>query len=642
MGATATLLGSSHLSVHNSFGSRLDNLCRFSFKRTALFRAGSSSHKRRKIAFEEKLSSLQCGISAPSQIEVNFLGVEEQDSYVEKRPVLQQSSRSSVIGHVDEELIHVSPHGGEVHRDCTEQGEKESSPMLRRGSPHHGEIPREELHTVRPASLPNLRHEDSGRSFESRVHSSSDVRESHAAKDVVRQMPVNDSEGTGAIVPCGSTPCGMVQSNCSCIREVLGGYLTDHGSRESANSHTEAQGSSWDFKVVASVKSQNRNLTSTDVIGTIAFEKTNEYFATGGIARKIRVYAYSSLASGLSSSDEVDEDDDDEYYKHRRLRKRRNPTTDIDHARCCVNEVCTPAKLSSLQWHQERPNLIACGDYDGVVAEWDVERSCAVSERDENGGQRIWSIDYSKDFPDLIASACDDGTLRMWDRGSDQSVAILTPPTYSSICCAEFGPVSSSLIALASADSNVYLYDTRWLSTPLLTLAHHKRAASYVRFLNRDSLVSSSIDSSVKLWDISSVSSTFGRTSSATSEHCSLPVKSFDSHYNVRNFTGLSVRAEGGLIACGSETNQAFVYNTQRSSPILIHSFDYSYQNPNILGSWSSDRLASEEHHVQHPEGDAANSLIVSAVCWRTKPDDCTLVAANSDGVLRVLSGSHS
>jgi len=224
----------------------------------------------------------------------------------------------------------------------------------------------------------------------------------------------------------------------------------------------------------------------------------------------------------------------------------------------------------------------------------------------------------------------------MWDRNSEQSVAVVTPTTYSSICCAEFGPVSSSLLALASADSNVYLYDTRWLATPLLTLSHHKRAASYVRFLNRHSLVSSSIDSSVKLWDLSKP---------VVSKHCTLPMKSYDSHYNVRNFTGLSVRAEGGLIACGSETNEAFVYESSRSSPVMTHSFDYKVglglgrPNPNS-GSLIADRFHSQGSSLEHSGGGGSNSLIVSAVCWRTEPNDCTLVAANSDGVLRVLSGS--
>ncbi|XP_024394565.1 protein SPA1-RELATED 3 isoform X1 [Physcomitrium patens] len=633
VGATASLLDNSRLPMHDSLGSSLDRLCRFSFRKTLFkFDSTGSRFKRRKVSLEEQSTG---AISPPHSIKLKILGVDTLDPHDEKKAAQQIS-----IWTVDRAPTHaILSNGSKGHRNFSERAKVFEFPMLPGTSPPPGDATAEEGRCTRPASMPNLR------LGESRLaHSFSKVPlEVDIPRDNIKQTLISDAQGKSKPLQNGAVSCG------STLQSICGGNGEGSVIVSRQHCHGEDHRSSWDFKVVASVKSQNRNLTSTDVIGTIAFEKTNEYFATGGIARKIRVYSYSQLVSGVSSTYEDEDEDEDEeesldYLKQRRLRKRRASTSEIDHARCCVQEVCTPAKLSSLQWYQERPNLIACGDYDGVVAEWDLERNCTISERDENGGQRIWSIDYSKDFPNLIASASDDGTVRIWDRNSEQSAAILSHPTYSPICCAEFGPVSSSLIALASADSNVYLYDTRWLSTPLLTLAHHKRAASYVRFLTRHSLVSSSIDSSVKLWDITSLSSTSERAASVIYQHCDTLVKSFGSHYNVRNFTGLSVRSEGGLIACGSETNQAFVYDSQTSNPILMHSFDYkptsSNMNP-ILGSWSSDRLASKES-LKHSEGDTSNSLIVSAVCWRTKSNDCTLVAANSDGVLRVLSGSQS
>ncbi|XP_024398878.1 protein SPA1-RELATED 3 [Physcomitrium patens] len=629
--ATSSFLGTPRLPLYDSFRSSLNNQCRFSFKRTRLGVSSSvNRHKRRKIELEEKSVGLT---SSVHDIEVKVPGLNIQDLHDYKKTA-QQSSVSEVV---DNELTHICPpEGSKDSEGTTEQGKESKSLMLPGTSPLYGDIKHEEGLLTRPASLPNLPHE------ELRItRSSSELsHEAQSAKDISRYIPLHD-EGNDAVMSSASNPdASMFPLNCGCNKE-------EPDDVPSEVHHGEARGSSWEFKVVASIKTQNQNLTSTDIIGTIAFEKTHEYFATGGIARKIRVYAYSPLVSGLSSADEDEDDDEEEsveYLKQRRLRKWRASAIDIDHARCCVQEVCTPAKLSSLQWHQERPNVIACGDYDGVVAEWDVERMCAICERDENGGQRIWSIDYSKDFPDLIASASDDGTVRMWDQSSEQSVAIIFHSTFSPICCAEFGPASSSLIALASADSNVYLYDTRWLSTPLLTLAHHKRATSYVRFLDSHRLVSSSIDSSVKLWDVQSMSCSSCRTAPVASQRCNAPVKSFDSHYNVRNFTGLSVRGEDGLIACGSETNQAFVYDSQKCSPILSHSFDY--YNPAVLrlntigSSWSADRLVSKGNS-EFSEDDSSNSLIVSAVCWRAKPDDCTLVAANSDGVLRLLSGNR-
>ncbi|CAK9191641.1 unnamed protein product [Sphagnum troendelagicum] len=371
----------------------------------------------------------------------------------------------------------------------------------------------------------------------------------------------------------------------------------------------------WKFKVLATVECHN---SSTDVIGAITFDKSNDFFATGGIARKIRVYAFQSLVNSQNHS-----------------------SSSNHHARSsCVKEICTPAKLSSLKWHLEQDNIIGCGDYDGVFSEWDIERHLAVSEKDEHNGQRIWSIDYCTEMPSLCASASQDGTVRMWSRSSDQSVAVLHAPAHSPVCCAEFAPSSSFLLALACADSNVYVNDLRKLSSPVLTLSHHKRAASYVRFLGRDCLVSAAIDSTLKLWDISaSVDHCLNGESDRldlkkTLQH---PLKTFGYHRNARNFVGLSVWAEGGLIACGSETNEAFAYDCHQGEPILRHDFgEENFPVPGGFGvSGSAGRKDMDDCLVEDQ-----GKLMVSAVCWRqSKESECTLVAANSVGILRVIKG---
>jgi E3 ubiquitin-protein ligase RFWD2 len=304
---------------------------------------------------------------------------------------------------------------------------------------------------------------------------------------------------------------------------------TDGGYRQRQKKKKKKKGrrlSQWKFKVVATVESDDPNNSSTDVIGAIAFDKSNDFFATGGSARKIRVYAFQSLSKEDVFYDDDDEEEEEEKDADQKLRQRRrlqrkimlpmnrkpratthssSSSSRADHtSSCCMTEICTPAKLSSLKWHFERDNIIGCGDYDGVFAEWDIERHIAVSEKDEHNGQRIWSIDYSVERPSLCASASQDGTVRMWSRSSDHSVALLHAPNRSPVCGAEFAPCSSFLLALACADSNVYVNDLRKLSTPVLTLSHHKRAVSYVRFLSKDRLVSAAIDSTLKLWDVSS------------------------------------------------------------------------------------------------------------------------------------------
>jgi E3 ubiquitin-protein ligase RFWD2 len=69
-------------------------------------------------------------------------------------------------------------------------------------------------------------------------------------------------------------------------------------------------------------------------------------------------------------------------------------------------------------------------------------------------------------------------------------------------------------------------------------LAGHRKAVSYVRYLNDNELVSASTDSTLRLWNIARHSVT----------------RLFEGHLNEKNFVGLS--ADGEFIACGSELNE--------------------------------------------------------------------------------------
>jgi E3 ubiquitin-protein ligase RFWD2 len=115
------------------------------------------------------------------------------------------------------------------------------------------------------------------------------------------------------------------------------------------------------------------------------------------------------------------------------------------------------------------------------------------------------------------------------------------------------------------------------------------------------------------------------------------PLKTFGYHRNARNFVGLSVWAEGGLIACGSETNEAFAYDCHQGEPILRHDFgEENFPVPGGFGvSGSAGRRDMDDCLVEDQ-----GKLMVSAVCWRqSKESECTLVAANSVGILRLIKG---
>lgn len=402
--------------------------------------------------------------------------------------------------------------------------------------------------------------------------------------------------------------------------------------------------SQWNFELVASLQAKPCSLAS-DAIAAIDFDATGTRFATGGISRKIRVCGYRSSSTGLEDADEDDDDFEEErgtgpntVRRKRGKRKKEEVGDDVEiqnHDQAAVRVICTPAKLSSLKWRPLGSNVIGCGDYDGVVMEWDVEYGLCLSERYEHSGQRIWSVDYSCWFPFLCASASGDGTVRIWTHNSDKSVGIIRSPGRNSICCAEFSSSGAHHVAVACADSKVYLYDLRKLESSLLCLEDHRRAASYVRFLSESELVSASIDSTVKLWDISSNDQASPSCSNIKLVHNGgRLLRTFESHRNVRNFVGLSVLRKEGLIACGSELNELVVYGKGMRDPLwrmkfpcredgrMRRSFSHS-----VLSTWKDD------------EEDDINSF-VGAVCWKEQADHHSLIAANSEGTVQVLKVS--
>ncbi|KAL7147476.1 hypothetical protein ABFS83_06G110100 [Erythranthe nasuta] len=344
----------------------------------------------------------------------------------------------------------------------------------------------------------------------------------------------------------------------------------------------------WDFSLSAVVSSAAS--TSSDAIGVVEFDQSNSFLATGGIARKIRIYTAGKL---LAPSD----------------RNGGRTAAFLDHAAACDYYMCTPARLSSLKWKPgSGSRVIGSGDYDGAVMEYDLEKRVPVFERDEHGGRRVWSMDYSHSDPNLGASGSDDGTMQMWDTRSDSgnNAASVRPNRLASspVCCVEFNPFGGPLIAVGCADRKIYGYDVRRTLDPVFVLDGHRKAVTYTRFLDLRTIVSSSVDGCLMMW--------------GTDDR--RVMRTYSGHLNGRRFVGLSVWRSGGLLSCGSENNRVFVYDKRWGDPIWVRGFEppaEAAQPPRCEGGF------------------------VSSVCWRQSGDEerCTLVAGGSDGVLQVFNG---
>ncbi|CAI9092200.1 OLC1v1027386C1 [Oldenlandia corymbosa var. corymbosa] len=340
----------------------------------------------------------------------------------------------------------------------------------------------------------------------------------------------------------------------------------------------------WDFSLSTVVSSG----AISDTLGVIEIDPSDRLLATGGISRKIRIYNSASLLPSFEHPESS------------------TPTQLLDHATACDFYICTPAKLSSLRWKPgSAGTVLGSADYDGVVTEYDLEKRLPVFERDEHGGRRVWSMDYSPGNSVVGASGSDDGTMQMWDPrcdGGECLAAVQPSAAKSPVCCVEFNPYRGEMVAVGCADSRIYGYDVRRMAGPVAVLDGHRKAVTYIRFIDHDTMVTSGIDGSLKMWHAGD----------------RRVVRSYTGHVNTRRFVGLSAWRGGGLLSCGSEDNRVFVYDTRWGEPIWAGRFEPA-QGP---AGWENDRG------------------FVSSVCWRQLGEDhCTLVAGGSDGALQIFSG---
>jgi E3 ubiquitin-protein ligase RFWD2 len=219
------------------------------------------------------------------------------------------------------------------------------------------------------------------------------------------------------------------------------------------------------------------------------------------------------------------------------------------------------------------------------------------------------------------------------------------------------------MLAVGSASHHALIYDLRSPRVPLGTLRGHAKAVSYVRWLSDCELVTSSIDSTVRLWTAgggwpggggglseavgggNSGSDAAGGGSrsgdgggSGSGDGGWACDRVFTGHTNYRNFVGLGVC--GPFIACGSESNEVMVYYKGVTHPVLR----VPLQPPGGCGPAAAGGGGRGGSGGAGAGGGPAH--FVSAVCWRggcgseagAGADAGTLLAANSQGGIWLLS----
>ena len=337
---------------------------------------------------------------------------------------------------------------------------------------------------------------------------------------------------------------------------------------------------------------------SSLIISSVEFDREGALFATAGVSKRISVFEHAAIV--------------------------RTPGTLVH---CPVIEMVTRSKLSCLSWNKYIASHLASSDYEGVVTVWDVNTSAMIQEYEAHA-KRIWSVDFCGADPTLLASGSDDCTVKLWSTRAQASVAQLE--LRANVCAVKWRTGSAHQIAVGSADHCVYLYDLRRPATPVTTFAGHRKAVSYVRWSGENEIVSASTDSTLRLWSANGPGTAAGDSGGEQ--------RIFEGHVNEKNFVGLAV--EGEYLACGSETNEAFVYFRPLSKPVARLGFADGGLYGGTSGGGGSVGTAAAAAGGGDGGAVGDDKPFVSAVCWR--PGGQELLVADSQGTLRILELSGS
>ncbi|GFP95145.1 protein suppressor of phya-105 1 [Phtheirospermum japonicum] len=241
-------------------------------------------------------------------------------------------------------------------------------------------------------------------------------------------------------------------------------------------------------------------LNSNKVICSLCFDRDEDYIASAGVEKQIKVFEIGSFLDG---------DVDIQY-----------PSL----------EMSNESKISCISWNSYIRSHLVSSDFDGLVQMWDVNSGQRFTRHKEHQN-RVWSVDFSRVDPMKFASGGDDCSVRLWSANEKNSVGVIW--NRATVCCVQFSAYSSNLLAFGSVDHNIYLYDLRHTRIPWCTLAGHGHTVSYVRFLDSETVVSASLDNTLKLWDLNKTN-----LQGLSTNACDL---TFSGHTNERNFVGMAV-----------------------------------------------------------------------------------------------------
>ncbi|KAK9467187.1 WD40-repeat-containing domain protein [Lipomyces arxii] len=221
---------------------------------------------------------------------------------------------------------------------------------------------------------------------------------------------------------------------------------------------------------------------------------------------------------------------------------------------------------------------------DATLGVWDVDSGVRIRKH-VGHDDVVNSIDSLRRGAELIASGSDDGSVAMWDPRTKNPVQYFE--TDFPILAVAFGQTGSQLFS-AGIDHEIKVWDIRQQSV-VYTLAGHVDAITSLN-VSEDAqyLVSNSMDSTVRTWDLRE----FAPESRALNVYQGAPSSNVE-----KNLLRASFSRDGKQIIAGSADRTVVIWDTAASKILYklpghhgsVNDARFSPLEPNVVLSGSTD-----------------------------------------------------
>lgn len=212
---------------------------------------------------------------------------------------------------------------------------------------------------------------------------------------------------------------------------------------------------------------------------------------------------------------------------------------------------CAPARLTCAEWCPWAPEAIAAGDVDGVLHRVDIESAHVLAEVDEHHGYRLCAVRHSRLRRNVIASAGEDGGVRLWG-GARAEARLEVLGGARRICSLAFSETHADLLVAGDASGRVCVWDLRSPAHPTQQWQAHRRPCCHVALSCQGEIVSAAIDGTLRVWHAPDGPDALPKCARALHGQAAGAIY-------VRGSVSVSVRGDGA-VAAGGEGGRAHVF----------------------------------------------------------------------------------